>query len=148
MIELLPIQPTFDENHAFSDAPECQYILHMTLEYYKTIGFHRPWIGYFAKMNNRLVGSAGYKGGPVNNTIEIAYGTFPGFMSQGIGTAICKELVNLSLKTDPAIIITARTLPEHGHSTSILEKNGFRLLGTVWDKDDGDVWEWKYPGSN
>jgi hypothetical protein len=35
-------------------------------------------------------------------------------------------------------------LPEENASTSILKKNGFVMLGTVWDDEDGNVWEWGY----
>jgi hypothetical protein len=52
--------------------------------------------------------------------------------------------VLLAQRTDPKLIITARTLVEHNYSTKILQRNGFRLLGNVWDKEDGDVWEWLY----
>ena len=145
MLELIPIKQTIEENQELINIENGQEEgLYMTIEYYKAIGFNPPWIGYYAKINDSLVGSAGYKGQPVNNKIEIAYGTFPNFRKQGIGTEICKELVDLALKTDPSIIITARTLPENNYSTKILKKNNFKLVGTVWDKDDGNVWEWVY----
>lgn len=143
-IQLVPIAQTMEENYAFAVNPESQEILTMTVAYYKTIGFIPPWIGYFASFNGELAGSAGFKGKPVVNKIEIAYGTFLNYRGQGIGNQICRELVLLAQSTDPTLIITARTLPEHSHSTRILQKNGFRLQGNVWDKDDGDVWEWVY----
>ena len=147
-MKLIPIKQTVEENQAFINIEHCGEGLYMTIDYYKSIGFYPPWIGYFAKVNDKFVGSAGYKGRPVNNKIEIAYGTFPDFRKQGIGTEICKELVDLALKTDPSVIITARTLPEANYSTKILERNGFKLLGNVWDKDDGNVWEWEYQTMN
>ena len=133
-----------EENQEFAVIPACKESLIMTLDYYKIIGYVPPWIGYFARLNRELVGSAGYKGQPVDNKIEIAYGTFPEFREKGIGTEICRQLVLLAQRTDPKLIITARTLPEYNYSTKILQRNGFRLLGNVWDKEDGDVWEWLY----
>ena len=144
MLELIPIQEALEENLEFINHPDCQESLYMTIDFYKIIGFHPPWICYYASMNNELVGAAGFKGRPVNNKIEIAYGTFSNFMNKGIGTAICKELVLLAQQTDPSVIITARTLPGINYSTKILEKNNFKFIGNVWDKDDGDVWEWEY----
>ena len=91
-----------------------------------------------------IVGSAAYKGKPVNSKIEIAYGTMPQHRQRGIGTAICKALVDLALQSDPCVIITARTLPGNNYSTRILQKNHFRLSGTVIDPEDGEVWEWEY----
>ena len=144
MLQLIPIAQKIEDNLQFSAHPDCRDVLYATIEYYKVIGFNTPWIGYFAALGDQLAGSAGYKGKPSGNKIEIAYGTFPRFQKQGVGTAICKELVLLALQTDPGLMITARTLPENNYSTRILLKNNFVLLGTVWDKDDGDVWEWQY----
>jgi RimJ/RimL family protein N-acetyltransferase len=138
------VKQTIEENGEIADMPEYTEILHMTVNYYRMIGFSPPWIGYFVKLDGKMVGSAGYKGAPVNNTIEIAYGVFPGHQNKGIGTAICRQLVKLALQTDPQLVVTARTLPENNYSTKILQKSGFILSGTVFDKDDGDVWEWKY----
>lgn len=146
-MELIPIKETPGENEAFINNPDCRDITNMTIEFYKKVGFIEPWIGYFAKLNGDYVGMAGFKGQPVNGTIEIAYGTFEKFQNQGVGTSICKELVALSLKTDPSIKITARTLSERNSSTSILEKNHFKFAGTVNDPEDGEVWEWSYHGN-
>jgi len=146
-MELLPLKETLEENTDFLHHSDSREILSMTLDYYKIVGYEPPWIGYFASKEGRLVGSAGFKGRPVGGRVEIAYGTFEQFRQQGIGTEICRQLVLLSLKTAPAVRITARTLPENNFSTRILEKNGFRFLATVHDEEDGDVWEWEYmPG--
>jgi RimJ/RimL family protein N-acetyltransferase len=69
---------------------------------------------------------------------------FENYQQKGIATRICKQLVELSLATDPSVRITARTLPEKNYSTRILEKNNFVLLGFVTDSEDGEVWEWEY----
>lgn len=116
----------------------------MCIEFYKRVGFNPPWICYYAEENGELIGSAAFKGRPVNSTVEIAYGTFENHRQKGIGTKICRQLVELSLANDPSVRITARTLPEHNYSTKILEKNKFILLGMVNDPEDGDVWEWEY----
>jgi ribosomal-protein-alanine N-acetyltransferase len=141
-MELIPIKETPEENKIFINDPLCHESLHMTIEFYKKVGFVPPWIGYYAKQNGDLVGCAAFKGKPVDGTIEIAYGTFEQYRKQGIGTAICKQLIDLSLKTDPSIKITARTLPEENFSTRILKKNNFIFSGIVHDPEDGEVWEW------
>lgn len=143
-MELIPIKPTIEENAQFLGHPDCQESLPMTLEYYKKIGFNPPWIGYYAQKDGRLVGAAGFKGQPMNGQIEIAYGTFEQLRKQGIGTEMAQKLVELALATDSAVEITARTLPENNFSTKILQKNGFEWLGTVYDQEDGEVWEWRY----
>lgn len=144
MIQLLPIQQTLEENAAFANNPDCKETLQMTIDFFNRIGYEPPWTGYYASIDGKLVGSAAYKGKPVNNKIEIAYGTMPQHQNKGIGTAICKVLVELALQNDANLIITARTLPENNYSTKILKKNHFKLLGTVIDAEDGEVWEWEY----
>ena len=141
---LLPIKETIEENETFANNPLCNETLVMSIAFYKRVGFNPPWICYYAEENGELVGSGAFKGKPINNTVEIAYGTFETYQQKGVATRICKELVELSLTTDPSVRITARTLPEKNHSTRILEKNNFVLLGFVTDAEDGDVWEWEY----
>jgi ribosomal-protein-alanine N-acetyltransferase len=143
-MELVPVKEHVEENDVFTSDPLCQESIYMSIDFYKRVGFTPPWICYYASVNDKLVGCAGYKGKPVEGKIEIAYGTFETCRNQGIGTEICRVLVELSLQTDPAIQITARTLPENNFSTKILKKNGFQFSGTVMDPEDGEVWEWEY----
>lgn len=143
-MQLIPIKEKLEENEEFLLDPSCLETLQMTINFYKRTGFVLPWIGYFAKENDEWVGSGGFKGQPVDGTIEIAYGVFEKCRQQGIGAAICKHLVDLSLKTDPSVRVTARTLPEENFSTKILKKNNFILIGSVNDSEDGEVWEWLF----
>ncbi len=147
-MELLPIKMTLAENREFTMHPVCQESIYMCVAFYEKAGFDPPWIGYYARLDGKLVGSAAFKGKPHAGKVEIAYGTFPQYRYQGVGTEICRLLVQLSLQTDPAIRITARTLPENNESGSILRKNGFKLLGTIWDEEDGNVWEWEFTKSH
>jgi ribosomal-protein-alanine N-acetyltransferase len=143
-MNLLPIQERLEDNPEFISNPACQETLHQTIAYFQSIGYSFPWIGYYACVNNHLVGTGAFKGRPLIGKVEIAYSTFPEFQHQGLGTHICQQLVQLGLQTDPSIIITARTLKEENYSTKILIKNNFVLKGTVMDTDDGEVWEWEY----
>lgn len=144
-MKLVPIQEDQDLNDAFNNNPDCQEILKVYPDFYRKVGFNKPWIGYFiAGDDGTIVGAGGFKGKPKDNKVEIAYGTFKDYVRQGIGTEICRQLVMLSLSTDPAVRITARTLQDNNASKRILEKNGFELLGTVWDEEDGEVLEWEY----
>ncbi len=147
-MELIPIKEKPEENEMFVNHPLCKDSFWMTMDFYKKVGFNPPWISYYAKQNGNLVGAAAFKGKPINGTVEIAYGTFEPYRQQGIATLICATLVELSLKTDPAVRITARTLPERNFSARLLEKNNFILLGSVIDPEDGEVWEWEYKLAN
>jgi [ribosomal protein S5]-alanine N-acetyltransferase len=143
-MELIPIKQKLEDNKEFVNNPLCEETLYAIIEFYKKIGFAEPWICYYAKVGHNLVGSAGFKGKPKDGKIEIAYGTFEKYQQQGVGAEMCRLLVELSLKTDPSVQITARTLPEKNYSTKILTKNFFEFAGVVNDPEDGEVWEWVY----
>lgn len=147
-MNLLPILPSLAENTDFLNHPDAEPLVPMTVEFFNKIGYAPPWIGYFAQRNDQLVGSAAFKGAPKNGQVEIAYGVFPAYQQQGIGTKICHQLIQLAVNYDPTVTVTARTLPEENYSTQILRKNGFVYTGVIWDDDDGDVWEWVYKGNS
>jgi ribosomal-protein-alanine N-acetyltransferase len=146
-MELVPIKEHLHQNQQFAANPDCDESLGMCIDFYKRVGFNPPWICYYAQQDDQLIAAAAFKGKPVNNKVEIAYGTFPRFQQLGIGTQIAAMLVQLSINTDPAVIITARTLPEENYSARLLRKNNFKLLGTIMDDEDGEVWEWEYQKS-
>ncbi len=92
-MELLPIGATIHENEQFADHPDCQAGLAMTVDFFNKIGHTPPWIGYFALIDDKLVGSAAFKGKPKEGKVEIAYGTFPRYERQGVGSEMCRQLV-------------------------------------------------------
>ncbi|HUS03365.1 MAG TPA: GNAT family N-acetyltransferase [Chitinophagaceae bacterium] len=144
-MKFLPVEFEEELNKAFFNNPACIDFLSVYPDFYKKVGFEKPWIGYFvADENDEIVACGGFKGKPKNGKVEIAYGTFPQHEGKGVATEVCKQLVLMALNTDKNIIITARTLPEDNASTRILKKNGFSFIGTIWDEDDGNVWEWIY----
>ncbi len=143
---LLPIDVDETKNTRFLDFLECVPVLSVYPDYYKKVGFNKPWIGYFASIDGEeIVGVAGYKGKPKDGKVEIAYGTFKKYEGLGIGTEICRKLVQFARLTDPGVRITARTLQDGIASIAILKKNGFHRVGIVHDEDDGNVVEWEFP---
>ncbi|MDB4923625.1 GNAT family N-acetyltransferase [Mucilaginibacter sp.] len=143
-MELMPIKEHLHENKQFTDNPDCQEGIYMTIDFYRKVGYNPPWISYYFQLDGQLVAGGAFKGKPVNGKVEIAYGVFPQHRQKGIGTQVAAELVLLSLNTAPSVIITARTLAEENYSTCILRKNNFKFSGTVMDEEDGEVWEWEY----
>jgi len=143
-MELIPIKEHLIENETFLAHPDCKESLGMCIDFYKRVGFKPPWICYYIKQDDELVAAAAFKGPPVNNKVEIAYGTFPAYQQKGIGTRIAELLVQTALKTDPSVRVTAQTLMEENYSVKILRKNNFKLIGTAIDEDEGEVWEWEY----
>jgi [ribosomal protein S5]-alanine N-acetyltransferase len=143
-MKLLLIEQEKALNAPFYEVPECLPILDAFEGHYKKVGFHKPWIGYFvANEAGEVVGGCGYKGRPNNGMVEVSYATFTDYQRQGVATEICRQLVLLAGQTDPAIRVTARTLPDNQASMGVLEKNGFVCIGTVHDEEDGEVLEWE-----
>ncbi|GAB3512480.1 GNAT family N-acetyltransferase [Emticicia fontis] len=141
-MKLVPIKEYLHENEDFLNKPECRELVEMSVEFYEKVGYIPPWICYFVEADGEIIGSAGIKGKPINGAVEIAYGTVEKYQHQGVGTHICKLLVDISLQTDPSVKVTARTLPENKFSCRVLEKNNFTCIGVVTDPEDGDVLEW------
>jgi RimJ/RimL family protein N-acetyltransferase len=139
---LEPIKLNEDRTKEEYSNEDCQNALNMWEEYYPKIGFHFPWVGYFVKRNNMIVGCCAFTGPPVNNRAEVSYWTFKQFEGQGISTNSCRQLIAIAKNADPAIIITAKTAPEKNASTTILERCGFAFSGIVQDHEIGDAWEW------
>ena len=103
-----------------------------------------PWTGYSIIRDGEKVGQCAFKSKPQNGKVEIAYYIYEQFERQGIATEACRLLTELSLKFDPTIIVTARTLMEENASVKVLRKNNYEFTGVVTDPEDGDVWEWKF----
>lgn len=78
-----------------------------------------PWTGYSIIRDGEKVGQCAFKSKPQNGKVENAYYTFEQFEKQGIATEACRLLTELSIKSDPTIIVTARTLMEENASTKV-----------------------------
>jgi [ribosomal protein S5]-alanine N-acetyltransferase len=141
-MELRVIHMNEDQTNDMYASADCQQLIDSMNEYYPQIGFNLPWVGYFVVKDNQIVGTGAFTGEPKNGSVEIAYWTFKAFEGQGIASYTCKELVAISKRTDPTLLITAKTMPEHNASTKILQKNGFEFAEIVQDHEIGDAWFW------
>jgi [ribosomal protein S5]-alanine N-acetyltransferase len=109
--------------------------------YFPVIGIHPPWIGYWVIQGLEVVGTVAFKGPPVDNRVEIAYGMLERHQGKGFAKAACRYAVKLARKTDPGLVITATTAPFENPSTSVLKANGFVFTRVVQDHEIGDAWE-------
>ncbi len=141
-LELKIIHPNEDKANELYISENCQELIQMMDEFYPKVGFNIPWVGYFLLLNNQVVGTAGFTGQPVDNTVEISYWTFKEWEGQGIASMACKELIAIAQKTNPSVTITAKTLPEYNASTKILQNNNFKFVEIVQDHEIGDAWLW------
>lgn len=145
-MELKIINPDEDKTNEMYASEDCQQLIDSMQQYYPVIGFNLPWVGYFVLRENQVVGTAGFTGQPIDGKVEIAYWTFSAFEGQGIASFACNELISIARKTYPAVIIIAKTKPEHNASTKILQKNGFHFVEIVQDHEIGDAWLWEMKG--
>lgn len=141
-LTLQPIHPDEDPTKAVYASDDCQTLIEMWREFYPQIGFHLPWIGYFIKLDDQIVGTCAFTGKPVDNRVEVSYWTFKEHEGKGIANRACKELIAIARNADPNVVITAKTAPEKNASTTILELNGFQFSKIVQDHEIGDAWEW------
>lgn len=141
-MQLKPISIQEDKTKPEYASPECQQLLSMYEQFYPTIGFHLPWVGYFIISDNTIVGSCGFVGQPQHGKVEMAYWTFQPYEGKGIASFACKELIEIARKSDPGLTICAKTAPEKNASTRILEKNHFKFSEVVQDEETGDAWLW------
>jgi [ribosomal protein S5]-alanine N-acetyltransferase len=129
MIQLLEIDRDGCVPEFRSEVPEvCSEGLKATASFYSQVGFRRPWISYLAVRDGQAVGMCAFKGAPRGGRVEVAYGTLLEYEEQGVATAMVAELIRISTDADSTIILTARTLPAEGASTSILKRTWVHTL--------------------
>lgn len=142
MVQLLPIQLDGSvTGHEGGIAPGVSEVLRNTVELYARVGFEPPWISYLAFVDSLPVGICSFKSPPVDDRVEIAYLTFPGFENRGVATDMVSQLVAIAQSTTVSCI-AAQTLPERSASHRVLEKLGFRAVELVDHPEDGRVLEW------
>ena len=95
------------------------------------------------RATNSSVGSAAFKGPPVDGSVEIAYGVDEQYRERGFAKEAAAALVAFAFSNDAVRIVRAHTLPQKNPSTSVLTACGFELLGEVMDPEDGLVWRWE-----
>ena len=63
-LQLIPIKEFLEDNKEFENHPDCNVHLEMSVMFYARVGYVVPWIGYYASIDHKYVGSAGFKGRP------------------------------------------------------------------------------------
>ncbi|MBL0024226.1 MAG: GNAT family N-acetyltransferase [Saprospiraceae bacterium] len=104
------------------------------------------WLTYFPihKQDNKLIGSAGYKGKPnENGSVEIGYEIAPHYRNKGFATEMAEALISNAFSDIKVKLIIAHTLREENASAKILTKCGFIKVGDIDDPDDGPIWKWE-----
>lgn len=105
-----------------------------------------PWADWWALADTGcIMGLGGFKAAPdADGVVEIGYGSFPLCEGQGVATAMAAGLIAIARQHGARQII-AHTLRQENGSTTVLRRNGFTLVGTVVEPEDGAVWRWQRP---
>jgi len=94
------------------------------------------WYGWYAVQRMEgaspvVIGAAGYLGPPGSDgTVEIGYSIAPEFQAQGYATEIVKGLVTHAWDIPAITRVIAHTRPGNLASVKVLERCGFRLVGS------------------
>ena len=108
-LEIIPLDADTTQPAFASD--DCQLLLKMWKEYYPTIGFHLPWVGYMVKQEEEIIGCCSFNGPPVEDSVEISYWTFKPFEGRGIASFSCKQLIAIAREENSTVTIFAKTAP-------------------------------------
>ena len=137
----IPADPAKAEAHFRSG--QAAELLATYERFYREVGHHPPWLGYFIVQGKEVLGTCGFTGAPTEGRVELAYWTFPGNEGKGIATWACGAMVRLARAVDRSLTLTAKTEPQENASTRILRKHGFQQAGMVQDHEIGDAWLWE-----
>jgi [ribosomal protein S5]-alanine N-acetyltransferase len=103
------------------------------------------WVYLFLDESGQLVGSGGYHGPPVDESVEIGYEIAREFRKHRLGTAAVIELVVKAFDSgDDVQTVIAETEVKTNASVKILKGMGFRCIGTFYDEGyDENQLEWR-----
>ena len=147
VIRLVQIDAEAHPSEPVEESPLAREVLVANASYYQHAGFKPPWIAYLVTDGDRCVGTCAFKGPPRDGRVEIAYFTFPQYEGEGFATQMVDALVKIAHTEEPEVTVAAQTFTQDNASTHILEKFGFRCIGTIDSPEDGLVWEWRLLGN-
>jgi len=76
-----------------------------------------------------LIGVGGFKGPPVDGSVELGYGVLEQFRRRGYATEATAALASFAFAHADVDAVVAQTLPHLAPSIGVLEKCGFRFAG-------------------
>jgi len=96
-----------------------------------------------------LIGMGGFTGGPSERGIvEFGYGIAPEYRGRGFATEAAAELVRRAFRDPNVLAVEARTQPQAGPSTRVLEKLGLLHIGERFDDEEGRLWHYRLERRN
>lgn len=89
-----------------------------------------------------VVGLGGFKGPPVDGTVEVGYSVAPAHRGRGHARATVTAWIALAAEAGVRTVL-AHTLPVTDASTAVLERCGFTRVGSVHDDEVGSLSRWQ-----
>lgn len=89
-----------------------------------------------------VVGLCSYRRPPMNGEVEIGYGIADSRRLRGYATDAVRGVVALA-RASGLTALVADTAKNNGASGRVLEKNGFAIVGSRIDVEDGPITTWR-----
>jgi [ribosomal protein S5]-alanine N-acetyltransferase len=90
------------------------------------------------KASEKIIGDIGFKGKPVNLTVEVGYGIIPSAQGKGYATEAVEEIIDWAFSTNLVRKVVAECLEDNIASVKVLEKLDMTRTG-----QDGDMLKWE-----
>jgi RimJ/RimL family protein N-acetyltransferase len=90
-----------------------------------------------------LVGWGGFKGPPVDGTVELGYAVAPAWRDRGVASDAVGEMLRAAWAAPGVRTVLAHTLADRNASVRVLEKAGFVRDGERIDAEVGPLWRWR-----
>lgn len=110
-------------------------------------GMNPVWGSFYLFVSEELrlvVGAGGYKGPPCAGRVEVGYNVGTAFQGRGIATLAVGKLVETGFTLPEVTEIFAETSVANAASRRVVEKAGFRRIGSRMSEDDGEVDQWLF----
>ena len=91
-----------------------------------------------------LVGWGGFKGPPIDGSVEVGYAVAPEWQGHGLATCAVHKMVGEAYAAPEVDAVIAHTLPERSASVRVLEKAGFVPDGVMASGGERQVWRFRH----
>jgi [ribosomal protein S5]-alanine N-acetyltransferase len=107
-------------------------------------GHSLPWSTTFLIVNDensRIVGGCGFKTAIEHGRVEVGYGVALSAQGKGAATTAVNLLVRMAFAAG-ATEVLAEVAPDNQASTRVVQKAGFKNIGSILDRDNEHVVRW------
>lgn len=127
------------------DWPTSPGALAAALEFLHILPGQAQWSTYFFvhRPTQTLVGSGGFKGEPVDGSVEIGYEIASAWRGRGAATAAASAFVKLARESTKVDVINAQTAAGANASVAVLRKLGFKQMPSEPGELSAQSWRWQ-----